>query len=128
MSATTAGNALTFARSSARGGAVRIDPVMLSLVLGIVLLGLVMVTSASISIASQSSGEPFVYLERQLILTLIGAAAAVLVFCVRTEQLERASMPLLIFATALLVIVLVPGLGHSVNGSRRWLRIAGLNF
>jgi cell division protein FtsW len=128
MSATTAGNALTFARSSARGGAVRIDPVMLSLVLGIVLLGLVMVTSASISIASQSSGEPFVYLERQLILTLIGAAAAVLVFCVRTEQLERASMPLLIFATALLVIVLVPGLGHSVNGSRRWLRIAGANF
>jgi cell division protein FtsW len=128
MSATTAGNALTFARSSARGGGVRIDPVMLSLVLGIVLLGIVMVTSASISIASQSSGEPFVYLERQLILTLIGAAAAVLVFCVRTEQLERASMPLLIFATALLVIVLVPGLGHSVNGSRRWLRIAGANF
>jgi cell division protein FtsW len=101
---------------------------MLSLVLGIVLLGLVMVTSASISIASQSSGEPFIYLERQLILTLIGAAFAALVFCLRTEQLERASMPLLIFATALLVIVLVPGLGHSVNGSRRWLRIAGANF
>ena len=28
----------------------------------------------------------------------------------------------------LLVIVLVPGLGHAVNGSRRWLRIAGANF
>jgi cell division protein FtsW len=128
MTATTAGTALTFARANSRGGGIRIDPVMLSLVLGIVLLGLVMVTSASISIASQSSGEPFIYLERQLILTLIGAACAALVFCLRTEQLERASMPLLIFATALLVIVLVPGLGHSVNGSRRWLRIAGANF
>jgi cell division protein FtsW len=128
MTATTAGTALTFARANSRGGGIRIDPVMLSLVLGIVLLGLVMVTSASISIASQSSGEPFIYLERQLILTLIGAAFAALVFCLRTEQLERASMPLLIFATALLVIVLVPGLGHSVNGSRRWLRIAGANF
>ena len=119
---------LNFARSSARGGGMRIDPVLLALALGIVLLGLVMVTSASISIASQGSGEPFLYLERQLILTLLGAAAAALVFCVRTEQLERVSMPLLVFAAGLLVLVLVPGLGHSVNGSRRWLRIAGANF
>jgi len=126
MSATTA--ELNFARSSAHTGAVRIDPVLVALALGIVLLGLVMVTSASISMASQSSGEPFLYLERQLILTLLGAAAAALVFCVRLEQLERASMPLLVFAAVLLVLVLVPGLGHAVNGSRRWLRIAGANF
>jgi len=72
-----------FARSSAHSGAVRIDPIMVALALGIVLLGLVMVTSASISIASQATGEPFLYLERQLILTLLGAAAAALVFCVR---------------------------------------------
>jgi cell division protein FtsW len=126
MSAATA--ELSFARSSAKGGAVRIDPVMVALALGIVLLGLVMVTSASISIASQASGEPFLYLERQLILTLLGAGAAALVFCVRLEQLERWSMPLLVFAAVLLVLVLVPGLGHAVNGSRRWLRIAGANF
>ena len=119
---------LNFARSSAHVGSIRIDPVMVALVLGLVLLGLVMVTSASISIASQASGEPFLYLERQLILTLLGAACAALVFCVRTEQLERASMPLLVFATVLLVLVLVPGLGHAVNGSRRWLRVAGANF
>ena len=93
MSATTAES--SFARASAKGGAVRIDPVMVALALGIVLLGLVMVTSASISIASQASGEPFLYLERQLILTLLGAAAAALVFCLRLEQLERWSMPLL---------------------------------
>jgi cell division protein FtsW len=31
-------------------------------------------------------------------------------------------------ATVLLVLVLVPGLGHSVNGSRRWLRVAGASF
>jgi len=126
--ASSAATPLTFARSSARGGGIRIDPVMIALALGIVLLGLVMVTSASISIASQGSGEPFLYLERQLILTLLGALAAAFVFCVRTEQLERASVPLLVLATALLILVLVPGLGHSVNGSRRWLRVAGANF
>jgi cell division protein FtsW len=117
-----------FARSSTRSGSVRLDGVTIALVLGIVLLGLVMVTSASVSIAGQESGQPFYYLERQLLLTLIGAACAGLVFCLPTEALEKAALPLLGLAIALLVLVLVPGLGHSVNGSRRWLRLAGANF
>ena len=117
-----------FARSSARNGAVHLDAVTLALVAAITLLGLVMVTSASVSIAGQESGQPFFYLERQLLLTLIGAACAALVFCVPTELLEKASLPLLAIAIALLLVVLVPGLGHSVNGSRRWLRLGGANF
>jgi cell division protein FtsW len=117
-----------FARSSAKNGAVHLDSVTIALALGIVLLGLVMVTSASVSIAGQESGQPFYYLERQLLLTLIGAGCAALVFSVPTEMLERASLPLLALAIALLLIVLVPGLGHSVNGSRRWLRLGGANF
>jgi cell division protein FtsW len=107
---------------------VHLDGVTLALVGAITLLGLVMVTSASVSIAGQESGQPFFYLERQLLLTLIGAACAALVFSVPTELLEKASLPLLAIAIALLLVVLVPGLGHSVNGSRRWLRLAGANF
>jgi cell division protein FtsW len=117
-----------FARSSAKNGVVHLDSVTIALALGIVLLGLVMVTSASVSIAGQESGQPFYYLERQLLLTLIGAGCAALVFSVPTEMLERASLPLLALAIVLLLIVLVPGLGHSVNGSRRWLRLGGANF
>jgi cell division protein FtsW len=127
MSASSA-SLMGFARSSAKNGAVHLDPVTIALVLGIVLLGLVMVTSASMSIAGQESGQPFFYLERQLLLTLIGAGCAALVFSVPTEVLERASLPLLAIAIGLLIVVLVPGLGHSVNGSRRWLRLAGANF
>ena len=48
-----------FARPSARGGALHLDAVTIALTLGIVLLGLVMVTSASVSIASQDTGQPF---------------------------------------------------------------------
>ncbi|MGH8276879.1 MAG: FtsW/RodA/SpoVE family cell cycle protein, partial [Steroidobacteraceae bacterium] len=110
------------------GARVHLDSVTLALTLAIVLLGLVMVTSASVSIASQDTGEPFYYLERQLLLSLIGAACAALVFAVRTEHLERICGPLLAVAMLLLLLVLVPGLGHAVNGSRRWLRIAGANF
>ncbi len=128
MNSTVAGSPMAFARSSGRGGAVHIDTVTIALVLAISLLGLVMVTSASVSIASKESGQTFFYLERQLLLMLVGGGCAALVFCVRTELLERLSFPLLITALALLFAVLVPGLGHSVNGSRRWLRIVSFNF
>jgi len=121
------GTLMGFARGSSRG-AVNLDAVTLALVLGIVLLGLVMVTSASVSIASKESGQPFFYLERQLLLTVMGAAGAALLFAVPTELIERAAVPLLAAAIVLLILVLIPGLGHEVNGSRRWLRVAGGNF
>jgi cell division protein FtsW len=117
-----------FARSSGRGGPVHLDPVTLALVGAITLIGLVMVTSASVSIAAQESGQPFYYLERQLLLTLTGAALAAGIFCLPTPQLEKASLALLAVAIVLLIAVLIPGLGHAVNGSRRWLRLGGMNF
>ncbi len=115
-------------RRGVRGSAVHLDPVTLALIAAIVLLGLVMVTSASVSIASQDSGQPFYYLERQLLLTLIGLGCAALLFAIPSSLIERAAAPLLIAALVLLLLVLVPGLGHAVNGGRRWLRISGANF
>ena len=56
MSASSA-SLMGFARSTAKNGAVHLDPVTIALTLGIVLLGLVMVTSASVSIAGQESGQ-----------------------------------------------------------------------
>jgi cell division protein FtsW len=128
VNSTIAGSPMAFARSSGRGNVLHIDSVTIALVLGISLLGLIMVTSASVSIASKESGQAFYYLERQLVLMLMGGLGAVIVFFIPTQALERLSVPLLITALILLFLVLVPGLGHSVNGSRRWLRIAMLNF
>jgi cell division protein FtsW len=130
MSAATAPRTLMggFAKAVGRGAGVHLDGVTIALVLGLVLLGLVMVTSASVSIASQENGQPFYYLERQLLLTMLGAACAALLFCIRLDVLERAATPLLVIGLALLLLVLVPGIGHAVNGSRRWLHIGGANF
>jgi cell division protein FtsW len=125
MSSTAASFALP---SRGLRGGVHIDGVALALVLAIVLLGLVMVTSASISIASREGGEPLAYLQRQFMLTLAGAGCGALLFCIKPEILERNSTVLLALAGALLVIVLIPGLGHVVNGSRRWIRFAGFNL
>ncbi|HEY3808875.1 MAG TPA: putative lipid II flippase FtsW, partial [Steroidobacteraceae bacterium] len=73
-------------------------------------------------------GEPFAYLERQLLLVLSGAALAGLTFSIPMQRLEQLAMPLLLLAAGMLLLVLVPGFGHIVNGSRRWLRVAGINF
>ena len=127
MSSTLTSSSM-YTRAGRGGGAVYIDSVTIVLVLSIALLGLVMVTSASVSIASQETGQPFFYLERQLLLTVIGGACAALLFCIPSQLLEKISVPLLIVAIAMLALVFVPGLGHTVNGSRRWLQLAGLNF
>ncbi|MCB1625605.1 MAG: putative lipid II flippase FtsW [Pseudomonadales bacterium] len=119
---------VTYARSTGRSGPLRLDVVTLAIVFSILLLGLVMVTSASMSIAAKEAGEPFLYLERQLLLTLIGTALAAVAVCIPTDVLEKLAWPLLIFAVVLLLAVLIPGIGHSVNGSRRWIRLLGFNF
>jgi cell division protein FtsW len=106
----------------------QLDPVLIGIVLSILLFGLVMVTSASISIASHGGGDPFAYVRSQLLLALAGICIAGLLCVVPTALLERYSTPLLGVAAVLLVAVLIPGIGHQVNGSRRWLRMAGFNL
>ncbi|HXN10769.1 MAG TPA: putative peptidoglycan glycosyltransferase FtsW, partial [Steroidobacteraceae bacterium] len=123
MSAT----AMLEAAPEARTRPPALDVPTVVLALSIVLLGLIMVTSASITIAGRD-GDPFAYLERQVVLVLLGFAAAAASFALPTRRLEQAAVPLLWVAIALLLALFVPGLGHLVNGSRRWLRIAGLNF
>ena len=119
---------LSFARSSVRSRTLHIDMVTLTLTLAILLFGLVMVTSASISIAGRYAGNPFYFLEHQLVAAAIGVAGGVFVFCFRCERLERLSSWLLLGAIVLLLAVLVPGLGVRVNGGRRWLHLAGFSF
>ncbi len=112
---------MAFAQSGHRKGGVRIDVVLVALLAAIVLFGLVMVTSASISVASQeAAANSFAYLEKQLLFVLVGVGAGAIVFCLRTDQLERLSVPLLFIGLALLLIVAVPGIGHRSHGSRRW--------
>ncbi len=120
--------ALAFARSSARPRRFSLDPVLLATVGFILLLGLVMMTSASIAIADRAAQEPLYYLERQAIGVVLGLVAAMLAMLIPTQVWERLAIPLLLLGFVFLVIVLLPGVGHEVNGSRRWLRFGVMNF
>jgi cell division protein FtsW len=121
-------DALTFARSSARSRSLKLDSVLVTAVIGLLLLGLVMVASASITIADTNFGDPFYYSKRQLINMVIGVAGAAIACSIPTSLWQRLAFPLLIAAFAMLVVVLIPGVGHQVNGSRRWLSLGFMNF
>jgi cell division protein FtsW len=101
----------------------------LILLVGILLgFGLIMLTSASMSVAEGSTGRPFFFLVQQLLAVGVGILLALVVLRIPTDIWERLAPPLLVFALILLVAVLLPGVGREVNGSSRWLSVAGINL
>src|SRR5258708_34317734 len=104
------------------------DTVTLGLVAALLLVGLVMVTSASITIAARDMGDPFYFLERQFIFTVAGLISAWVMTRVPAELWDKYSLALLLLALLLLILVLIPGLGGVVHGSRRGRRMRVVNF
>jgi len=104
------------------------DRHMVLIVTAILVLGLVMVGSASINIAAETVGSPFFYFIRQLIFAAIGVMIAWGVISIRLSFWQRHSALLLMMGIILLVLVLIPGIGREVNGSRRWLPLGPVNI
>ena len=103
----------------------RVDYWLLFSVAALSLLGLVMVASASITFADRVIGHPFYFPIRQSIYIGCGVLIGLLLFKVRLVDLERIGMTLLLSAFAMLLLVLVPGVGVEVIGASRWIN-AGL--
>ncbi len=103
----------------------RVDYWLMMSAIVLAFLGLVMVASASITLADREIGQPFYYAVRQSIYIGCGLLAGGLLFKLQLADLERAGMPLLLAAFAMLLLVLVPGVGVEVNGASRWIN-AGL--
>jgi cell division protein FtsW len=93
----------------------------------LVLLGLVMVGSASIALADRQTGEPFYFLVRQAVTLGAGLSLGVTALRLPLATWERLGVPLLLLSIVLLAAVLIPGLGRTVNGSTRWLHLGPLN-
>ena len=94
------------------------------LVLGIVVLnivGLVMVLSASSVRSIDDKGSPWWFFERQVMWTIVASVGFVVASRVDYRSWRRITVPLLIGAFGLLVVVLIPGVGIKVDGARRWL-------
>ncbi len=90
-------------------------------------LGLVLLCSASVSLAERSFGDPLFFLKRQLLWCGVGLAGMALLMRLPLRLWQWLGPALLLFGLLGLVAVLLPGLGHEVNGSRRWLRFASFS-
>ena len=106
----------------------RIDIYLLGATLVLLALGLVMVASASISIADQKTGQPFYYLFRQSIYVGIGLVCGFIIATIPVSFWQQNGSKLLIVGIALLVMVLIPGIGREVNGSIRWIGLGLFNL
>lgn len=91
-------------------------------------IGLIMVCSASITIADSNNGQPLYYFIRQLMFAMAGLGLAWAVISIRLAVWQRFAPQLLMFGVVLLVMVLIPGIGREVNGSSRWLPLGPVNL
>lgn len=62
---------------------------------------------------------------KQMLYALVGGIGAFGISCIGSRDLLKLSTPLLVLATFLLVLVLIPGIGQELNGARRWIRFFG---
>jgi cell division protein FtsW len=104
------------------------DPVLASVSLALICIGAIMAGSASIGIADENTEQPLYYFVQHLGALAIGFGGLWVAFRFPIEWWNRLRSLLLIGAFALLVLVLIPGIGEKVNGARRWLEIGPVGF
>ena len=107
-----------------RIGRFHFEPYLVVVVFSLLLIGYVMVGSASL----HKSGDAFNYLRKQTLNIGIGLAAGYFVTRVPIRFWEKYCQGLFLFGLLLLIIVIVPGIGIKVNGSTRWLALGGFRF
>jgi len=106
----------------------RWDPWLLGSVVTLLILGSIMVYSASVSIAERIAGNGFYYLFRHLISVSLGVTGMLIAMRMRARQWEYLGPYLLLAGIAMLVVILLPGIGVHVNGSSRWLPLGIVNL
>lgn len=89
----------------------------------LLLLGWVMITTASTGIAEHYTSNAMYFSVRHVIYMLLGISVLLASAHIPMRFWQKIDAVLLLVGIAVLVMVLVPGLGHEVNGSRRWLNL-----
>ncbi len=101
------------------------DGVLAISAISILIIGFVMVTSASLHLGGKIAGNPFYYPVRQFIHICLGIGFGAVILTINMRFWEKSGQWLFLFGVFLLVMVLIPGVGVKVNGSMRWIQLIG---
>jgi len=103
--------------------------ILIVLLITILLFGLLMLSSASIVIGRENFNDAYYYLKHQLFFGLLPGLAVFLI-CAHLNYKFWKKISLLFFSSCLvlLVIVLIPGLGYTHGGAKRWLTWGSLSL
>ncbi len=104
------------------------DYLLLFICISLLIMGYIMVASSSLHLGEKVGGYSQYYPVKQLLHIVIGIIFAVCVAFIPLKLWEKSSSWLFIAGLALLVMVLIPGVGIRVNGSVRWVSISGLRI
>lgn len=100
-----------------------VDPWLMLAFLALMCVGVLMVYSASIADAYTYYGSPFYVFERELVWVAMGFAALATAVRIHYGRLERLALPIFAGTLLLLLMVLVPHVGHISHGARRWFSL-----
>jgi cell division protein FtsW len=129
VSATTTTRSRTRSRTRAQREPLPANFLLLLATVGVLnVVGVVMVLSASSVFSLTSYGSAWYFFQRQLVWTLLGLIGFGVAVSIDYRRWRRWVRPLLLVTLCLLVLVLVPGIGSYVAGSRRWLGVGIWRF
>ena len=100
-----------------------LDKWLLVSVLLLITCGLVMIASASVAVADQTYHKPLYFFIRQFIFCIIALLASGVILFIPISFYYKNYKIILWGCFFLLIAVLIPGIGQSVNGSRRWINL-----
>jgi cell division protein FtsW len=105
----------------------RPDPWLLIAAAGLVGLGTVMVFNASYFYAQDRYGDPYLFVRKHLLFLAAGVVASLAVSRVRLQWFERSARPLLLCCMVALLALLIPHVGVTHGGARRWIGLGPLS-
>ncbi len=104
-----------------------VDRGLLLAVSALASMGIVMVASASVGFAAATYGDGLYFLKRHLVYVLLAVGVLAVMLRIPSRFWFENGGLLLALTIALLILVLIPGIGREVNGSRRWLNLGPFN-
>lgn len=104
------------------------DFILCITVLLLLALGIIMVLSASAPSALSTTGNSYTFVKKQLLFAVIGLVAMFIISKVDYRFYKKYYWYAYVIGVIVLLLVVVPGLGYSVKGATRWIRIGGTGF